>query len=76
MVRIDLSKANGDLHLEVRDFGCGFDVESTRKKGFGLMGMIERVRLLGGECLIESESDVGTTISVRSPISATEEKKS
>ena len=71
VVRIELKKINGDLHLEVRDFGCGFDVESARKKGFGLMGMIERVRLLGGECLIESESDVGTTISVRLPIPAT-----
>ncbi len=34
VVRIDLSKANGELHLEVRDFGCGFNVESARKKGF------------------------------------------
>jgi PAS domain S-box-containing protein len=64
VVRIELKKTNDDLLLEIRDFGCGFDVPAARKKGFGLLGMTERVRLLGGECLIESEQDVGTTISV------------
>lgn len=68
VVRIELKKTNGDLHLDVRDFGCGFDVRSARKRGFGLQGMTERVRLLGGECLIQSEQDAGTCISVRLPI--------
>ena len=68
VVRIDLRKMNDDLHLEVRDFGCGFDVPSARKSGFGLLGMTERVRLLGGECRIESEPDAGTRIFVRLPI--------
>lgn len=75
VVRIDLKKANGDLHLEVQDFGCGFDVQSARNRGFGLLGMTERVRLLGGECLIQSEHDVGTRVSVRVPIPATEEER-
>jgi len=74
VVRIELKKINGDLHLEVRDFGCGFDVESARKKGFGLTGMTERVRLLGGECQIQSELDAGTRISVRVPLSTAEVK--
>src|SRR6185369_1397470 len=68
VIRIELKKAAGDLRLEVRDFGCGFDVESARKKGFGLLGMTERVRLLGGECEIQSEQDAGTRISVRLPL--------
>ncbi len=71
VVRIELKKANDELHLEVRDFGCGFDVESARKRGFGLTGMTERVRLLGGECVIQSERDAGTHISVRLPIPTT-----
>lgn len=71
VVRIELKKVAGDLHLEVRDFGCGFDVESARKKGFGLLGMAERVRLLGGECRIQSALDAGTCIFVRLPIPAT-----
>lgn len=68
VVRIELKKVDGDLHLEVRDFGCGFDVESARKRGFGLPGMTERVRLLGGECTIESEQNVGSRVIVRCPI--------
>jgi len=68
VVRIELKKSSDELLLEVRDFGCGFDVPAARKKGFGLLGMTERVRLLGGECLIESEPDVGTHIFVHLPI--------
>jgi PAS domain S-box-containing protein len=71
VVRIELNKTNGDLRLEVKDFGCGFDVQSARKRGFGLLGMSERVRLLGGECVIHSEQDSGTQISVRLPIPVT-----
>lgn len=71
VVRIELKKSNGDLHLDVQDFGCGFTVESARKKGFGLRGMTERVRLLGGDCTILSEQDVGTRISIRLPIPIT-----
>jgi signal transduction histidine kinase len=59
---------DGWLHLEIRDFGCGFDVESSRTQGFGLLGMRERVRLLGGECLIQSERDTGTRVFVCLPI--------
>lgn len=68
VVRIELRRSNSDIHLEVRDFGCGFDVKS-HTQGFGLLGMTERVRLLGGDCSIESEQDAGTTIKVRLPMS-------
>ena len=68
VVRIDLKRIGSDLHFTIQDFGCGFDVESSRKRGFGLRGMVERVRLLGGECTIESERDAGTRIVVRLPV--------
>ncbi len=71
VVRNELRQSDGDLHLEVRDFGCGFDVKS-RTHGFGLLGMTERVRLLGGDCSINSERDVGTAIHIRLPITADE----
>jgi signal transduction histidine kinase len=67
VVRIEL-KSNNELLLEIRDFGCGFEVAAARKKGFGLLGMTERVRLVGGECLIESVPEVGTHILARLPI--------
>jgi PAS domain S-box-containing protein len=68
VVRITLKKLDDELHLEVRDFGKGFDLTAARGKGFGLRGMSERVRLLGGECVIRSEPDVGTTVSARLPL--------
>lgn len=70
VVRIVLKKVAGELHVEIRDFGCGFDVEPARKRGFGLLGMMERVRLLGGECLIQSQEGQGTCIAVRLPLPA------
>ncbi len=70
VVRIELKQSGGNLHLVVCDFGCGFDVESARERGFGLVGMAERVRLHGGECHIQSELDAGTHISVRLPMSS------
>jgi len=66
---IDVTKADGELQLEVRDSGCGFHLESARKRGFGLVGIMQRVQLLGGWCRIESEPATGTWISVRLPIS-------
>jgi PAS domain S-box-containing protein len=68
VVRIELRKVNDNLHLKIHDFGSGFDVRTAGKRGFGLRGMIERVRLLGGECTIESDQDAGTSVSVRLPM--------
>jgi len=47
--------------LEVSDDGSGFDTTSPRT-GFGLLGMAERARMLGGELSIGSEPGRGTTI--------------
>lgn len=73
VIRIEVRHIGNELLLEVRDFGCGFDVATARKRGFGLIGMTERVRVLGGECLIHSEPDEGTSIRVRLPALAVEQ---
>lgn len=65
-----MKQAGTNLHLEVRDFGTGFDVDTARKRGFGILGMTERVRLLGGDFDIESGPDAGTRISARIPLPA------
>ena len=52
----------------VEDNGQGFDFAAAGKKGdqcLGLMGMKERVNLLGGSFVIESAPGEGTTIRVR-----------
>ena len=54
--------------LEVRDDGRGFDPLANRRKSFGLAGMEERVRMLGGQIEIVSSPGSGTGIKVRLPI--------
>ena len=68
VVRVTLERVGDELRLEVRDFGCGFDIAAARHRGFGLLGMTERARLLGGECTIESIPTQGTTVRMRLPL--------
>jgi signal transduction histidine kinase len=69
-VVIDLARHNGDVCLVIQDFGRGFDVQASRGNRLGLLGMTERVRLLGGECSIESRPAAGTRITARFPLQA------
>jgi NarL family two-component system sensor histidine kinase YdfH len=53
----------GKLELEVRDDGKGFDVNRETNDGhYGLLGMRERARLIGGVLIIESGPQQGTSI--------------
>jgi signal transduction histidine kinase len=68
-----LVTANADeISAEICDNGCGFDVERTfvraaRNGRFGLVGMSERARLLGGRFDVRSSPGGPTTISVVLP---------
>jgi signal transduction histidine kinase len=53
--------------LTVRDDGCGFDAR-VAGRGFGLLGIRERVRGLGGICRIDSARGAGTTIVAQVPL--------
>ena len=55
------------LRLTVADDGKG--IAPSTPKGFGLATMTERVRSLGGSCVIESAPSKGTTIRVEIPVS-------
>jgi PAS domain S-box-containing protein len=63
-------RGTGDaVVLTVGDEGIGFDVdEANRGLGLGLTSMKERLKLVGGELLVESQSTRGTTIVARAPI--------
>ena len=57
------------LDLSVRDEGIGFDVDAaSRGPGLGLTSMKERLKLIGGELIIESQSAGGTTVIARVPV--------
>ncbi len=55
-----------EVEIAVEDNGRGFDPESV--DGRGLLGMRERIELLGGEIVLSSTPDGGTTISARVPV--------
>jgi len=76
--RIDIEVGLGaaapvaSLRITVADDGKGFDVGAPQR-GFGLMGMRERVKVLDGSCDIDTSPDRGTTVSVRIPLPAASE---
>ena len=63
-------KKDGDqLKLTIIDNGKGFDIKKARAgKTFGLVGMEERVNLVGGTINVESKPKKGTTIEVSLPL--------
>jgi len=72
-VRIDLRRIDNDLHVIIRDDGSGFDVtaahaRAARGDSLGLVGMRERVTLLGGRFRIRSAPGRGTTVHASFPL--------
>ena len=70
-VELTLTLQAQDLCLSISDDGQGFVPETGRPTSFGLVGMRERVLMLGGSLLLESEPGEGTTLSVRIPLDQT-----
>jgi signal transduction histidine kinase len=68
-VKVDLRLNGGWLSLTVRDNGCGLPPGGRNKYGsFGLVGIEERIVILGGTCAVFSEPDGGTTVTVSAPV--------
>jgi len=66
-VIITLERTADAFVLEVRDDGQGFDARAIRKTSFGLVGMEERVLMLGGRIDVVSSPGAGTAIKVNLP---------
>ncbi len=68
-VTVALNGRPGEIRVEVADAGTGFDPDAVVGcHAPGLVGMRERVRLAGGELLIQSRPGAGTSISARVPL--------
>jgi signal transduction histidine kinase len=78
-VSVMLEYRYDELLVIVEDNGCGFqpEVPPTVKErgGLGLIGIHERVALVGGKFNIESEPGSGTTLVIRIPAPASVQQK-
>jgi signal transduction histidine kinase len=67
-VSILLARKDGAVKAVVEDDGQGFDPAEQTDGGYGLVGMGERLALLGGRLEVESGRDGGTTIAAEVPV--------
>jgi PAS domain S-box-containing protein len=66
---VTLTSTAAALDLHVSDDGCGFDPGMARTGySYGLLGMQERARLIGGAMTIDSAQGMGTAISIHIPL--------
>lgn len=68
-VTVRLSQTDRAVALVVQDDGKGFELENARDGGLGLIGMRERVGLLGGRLTVESSEGAGTLLKAQVPLS-------
>ncbi|PHN32870.1 histidine kinase [Pseudomonas sp. ICMP 460] len=67
-VELSLVVEGAHLRLTISDDGVGFVQAQGRAVSFGLVGMRERVLIMGGQLSLDSELGEGTTLSVTVPL--------
>nr|WP_229258335.1 CHASE domain-containing protein [Duganella rivi] len=71
LVRVDLRQIESVLSMTISDNGIGLPDASRNKAGsFGLVGIEERISLLGGTCSISASPNGGTTVAITVPVGA------
>jgi PAS domain S-box-containing protein len=69
--QVELRTDATGIALRIADQGRGFDPRAQNSAaGIGLIGMIERLRLVGGKLLVKSEPNRGTEILAEVPLAA------
>lgn len=74
-VAVRLSRQDEQWQLSIADNGLGLAADARKRGGFGLVGMRERVQILGGRLVISSLPDEGTTIEVVIPCEKIKEEQ-
>ncbi len=73
LIHISCGKYHGDLILEIRDNGIGFDTSDIQvPTTHGLRSMRERAELIGGEFQVIGKHNDGTIVRVRMPLNMRE----
>jgi signal transduction histidine kinase len=68
LVRLDITFEAGLLRLKIADNGRGFDPGAVSASANGLINLRQRLGALGGTARLESQSGVGTTVTLEAPI--------
>ena len=66
-VSVLLVRRGATVNVVIEDDGRGFEEAEVRDDGLGLVGMRERVGLIGGKLRIETSPGSGTTVAVEVP---------
>jgi two-component system sensor histidine kinase DegS len=71
--QVFIKKSERNLTILVSDNGKGYDLNQVENRdrgagGFGLLGISERVKMLGGTQEIESKIGGGTTVLIKIPV--------
>ena len=72
-VRLELARVDDHIHIDIRDWGVGFDPAAVPNDRFGLQGIRERARLLGGAATIQSAPRQGAHVVVDLPVTLPED---
>lgn len=67
-IRVNFEWLKENANISIKDNGTGFDMALTKQNSFGIVGMKERIDLLGGTMDIQSEIGQGTRIMFIIPI--------
>jgi signal transduction histidine kinase len=67
-VVVELGLERGRLRLSISDDGVGVREPSPRTGSLGLLGMRERAKRLGGECIVQRREVGGTVVSLLVPL--------
>ena len=74
-VQVEFRQQEDEVQLVIRDDGVGFDLDTVQQNAatgasFGVLGMKERVDLLGGQIEFTSEPGRGTSLHVHFPLAS------
>jgi signal transduction histidine kinase len=73
-VEVNIQKLRGRVCMKIKDDGKSFNAERTLRanggKRLGLLGMRERLEMVGGKFVVESSPGKGTTIQAQIPLTS------